>query len=137
MWRVAAARATAATLGVGYLQKKAENCGIVGVVGEADDARDVLLDGLSILQNRGYDSAGIAVDAAPHDGGAKGAGGSVDDRERRKPTPSTRQQLQTGRPEPEGAAAAVCSPQVRPWECSRAGGRMVPRMCATAPHASA
>ena len=35
MWRVAAARATAATLGVGYLQKKAENCGIVGVVGEA------------------------------------------------------------------------------------------------------
>ena len=61
MWRVAAARATAATLGVGYLQKKAENCGIVGVVGEADDARDVLLDGLSILQNRGYDSAGMAT----------------------------------------------------------------------------
>ena len=61
MWRVAAARATAATLGVGYLQKKAESCGIVGVVGEADDARDVLLDGLSILQNRGYDSAGMAT----------------------------------------------------------------------------
>ena len=61
MWRVAAARATAATLGVGYLQKKAENCGIVGVVGDADDARDVLLDGLSILQNRGYDSAGMAT----------------------------------------------------------------------------
>ena len=61
MWRVAAARATAATLGINYLQQKAENCGIVGVVGEADDARDVLLDGLSILQNRGYDSAGMAT----------------------------------------------------------------------------
>eukprot|EP00661_Eupelagonemidae_sp_cell13_P001984 gene1983-3478_t len=61
MWRVAAARATAATLGINYLQKKAENCGIVGVVGDADDARDVLLDGLSILQNRGYDSAGMAT----------------------------------------------------------------------------
>ena len=61
MWRVAAARATAATLGINYLQQKAETCGIVGVVGEADDARDVLLDGLSILQNRGYDSAGMAT----------------------------------------------------------------------------
>ena len=61
MWRVAAARATAATLGVGCLQRKAENCGIVGLVGETDDARDVLLDGLSILQNRGYDSAGMAT----------------------------------------------------------------------------
>ena len=38
MWRVAAARATAATLGINYLQKKAENCGIVGVVGLAHDA---------------------------------------------------------------------------------------------------
>ena len=46
MWRVAAARATAATLGVGYLQKKAENCGIVGVVGEADDADDPTILGL-------------------------------------------------------------------------------------------
>jgi len=38
----------------------AENCGIVGVVG-AEDAREVLLEGLQILKNRGYDSAGIAT----------------------------------------------------------------------------
>ena len=70
MWRVAAARAAAATLGVGYCERqRTKNCGIVGVVGEADDARDVLLDGLAILQNRGYDSAGMAtlkrVDGSP------------------------------------------------------------------------
>lgn len=35
-------------------------CGIVGYVG-ARDAADVLLDGLSRLEYRGYDSAGIAV----------------------------------------------------------------------------
>lgn len=38
----------------------AENCGIVGVVG-ADDAKGYLLEGLTILRNRGYDSAGIAT----------------------------------------------------------------------------
>ncbi len=35
-------------------------CGIIGVVGD-DTAVDVLLDGLSILESRGYDSAGIAT----------------------------------------------------------------------------
>ena len=35
-------------------------CGIVGYVGKRDCA-DVLLDGLSRLEYRGYDSAGIAV----------------------------------------------------------------------------
>lgn len=39
--------------------KTAENCGIVGVVG-SDDASGFLLEGLTILRNRGYDSAGIA-----------------------------------------------------------------------------
>lgn len=39
---------------------KAENCGIVGVVG-SDDANSIILEGLTILQNRGYDSAGIAT----------------------------------------------------------------------------
>eukprot|EP00601_Ochromonadales_sp_CCMP2298_P019417 CAMPEP_0173296302 /NCGR_PEP_ID=MMETSP1143-20121109/14875_1 /TAXON_ID=483371 /ORGANISM="non described non described, Strain CCMP2298" /LENGTH=687 /DNA_ID=CAMNT_0014236119 /DNA_START=184 /DNA_END=2244 /DNA_ORIENTATION=+ len=37
-----------------------DNCGIVGVVG-ADDANGYVLEGLTILQNRGYDSAGIAT----------------------------------------------------------------------------
>ena len=38
-------------------------CGIIGVVGTSEhaDAREFLLDGLTILKNRGYDSAGIAT----------------------------------------------------------------------------
>lgn len=39
---------------------QAEACGIVGYLG-ADPAVDHLLEGLHILQNRGYDSAGIAT----------------------------------------------------------------------------
>lgn len=39
----------------------AENCGIVGVVGDDSDANGFLLEGLTILRNRGYDSAGIAT----------------------------------------------------------------------------
>lgn len=35
-------------------------CGIVGYVGE-DNATQILLHGLSKLEYRGYDSAGIAV----------------------------------------------------------------------------
>lgn len=35
-------------------------CGIVGVVGN-DRASEVILDGLSVLESRGYDSAGIAT----------------------------------------------------------------------------
>jgi len=48
---------------------KADCCGIVGVVGtkEHADAREFLLDGLTILKNRGYDSAGIAT--VPSEGG--------------------------------------------------------------------
>lgn len=40
----------------------AENCGIVGVVGSStgEDASGFLLEGLTILRNRGYDSAGVA-----------------------------------------------------------------------------
>ena len=43
--------------------KKAKSCGIVGVISHSKevDARDFLLEGLTILQNRGYDSAGIAT----------------------------------------------------------------------------
>ena len=36
-------------------------CGIIGYVGAPDTTRDVLLNGLSTLEYRGYDSAGIAV----------------------------------------------------------------------------
>ena len=35
-------------------------CGIVGYIG-AQQAQDILLDGLSRLEYRGYDSAGIAA----------------------------------------------------------------------------
>lgn len=38
----------------------ADACGIVGVVGQ-EDARGFLLEGLTILRNRGYDSAGLAT----------------------------------------------------------------------------
>ena len=42
-----------------------ENCGIVGVVG-TDDSSGFLLEGLTVLRNRGYDSAGLAT--VPFDG---------------------------------------------------------------------
>jgi hypothetical protein len=48
----------AALIGGGLFGGKAENCGIVGVVGGSDDASAFLLEGLTILRNRGYDSAG-------------------------------------------------------------------------------
>jgi glucosamine--fructose-6-phosphate aminotransferase (isomerizing) len=41
-------------------QNKSESCGIVGVVG-GEDAVGFLLEGLTILRNRGYDSAGVAT----------------------------------------------------------------------------
>lgn len=46
--------------GVVLLTGNADNCGIVGVVG-SDDANAFVLEGLTILRNRGYDSAGIAT----------------------------------------------------------------------------
>jgi len=46
-------------------KENAKCCGIVGVVAtkhnKNPDARSLLLEGLSIIQNRGYDSAGIAT----------------------------------------------------------------------------
>jgi hypothetical protein len=38
-----------------------ENCGIVGVVSTSEDATGLILEGLQILRNRGYDSCGIAT----------------------------------------------------------------------------
>jgi hypothetical protein len=50
--------------GVGVIE--ADNCGIVGVVSKHQEANTFLLEGLTILQNRGYDSAGMAT--TKHDG---------------------------------------------------------------------
>jgi glucosamine--fructose-6-phosphate aminotransferase (isomerizing) len=39
-----------------------ETCGIIAYVGkEEGEAWDVLVDGLTILENRGYDSAGVCT----------------------------------------------------------------------------
>lgn len=48
--------------------ERADCCGIAGVVGGSGDAREFLLEGLTILKNRGYDSAGIATIGDPKDG---------------------------------------------------------------------
>jgi len=45
--------------GVSLKSQKSESCGIVGVVGK-EDVNGYLLEGLTILRNRGYDSAGMA-----------------------------------------------------------------------------
>lgn len=58
-----------AALGVGLLglvgasreREWAKSCGIIGYVGKSGNADEVLSQGISLLQNRGYDSAGIAT----------------------------------------------------------------------------
>ena len=48
---------------------KTDCCGIAGVVGTPNhDAREFLLEGLTVLKNRGYDSAGLAT--MPSKGGS-------------------------------------------------------------------
>lgn len=59
-----------AASGVGALalydrSNDADCCGIVGVVGTSQDASEFLLEGLTILQNRGYDSAGMSTQKLP------------------------------------------------------------------------
>lgn len=44
-----------------YKRNIAEACGIVGYLGNQSKAGDVILEGIKILQHRGYDSAGIAT----------------------------------------------------------------------------
>jgi len=66
---LAAAAATTAFVAFDSTRRVTTDCcGIVGVIGtqENADAREFLLDGLTILKNRGYDSAGIAT--VPADG---------------------------------------------------------------------
>ena len=36
-------------------------CGIIGYIGEEEKATNMILEGLSKLEYRGYDSAGVAV----------------------------------------------------------------------------
>lgn len=58
---VAAAAAAGAFL---WTQDKPECCGIAGFIGQSpqkDNAVEYLMEGLTILQNRGYDSAGICT----------------------------------------------------------------------------
>jgi len=66
-WLLAAATMTAAITASNA--DRTDCCGIIGVVGTSDhsDAREFLLDGLVILKNRGYDSAGLAT--VPSKGG--------------------------------------------------------------------
>lgn len=59
-WKVVAGLGLAA--GVTYATlETAHACGIVAFVGKKDSANNYLLEGLHILQNRGYDSAGMAT----------------------------------------------------------------------------
>ena len=51
-------------------------CGIIGYVG-SQQALPILLDGLATLEYRGYDSAGVAVVAAPGHGAAAADGGGL------------------------------------------------------------
>ncbi|KAF0754869.1 hypothetical protein DYB28_004239 [Aphanomyces astaci] len=59
--------AAALLLAGGASMNQTDNCGIVGVVSKHQEANTFLLEGLTILQNRGYDSAGMAT--SKHDGG--------------------------------------------------------------------
>jgi glucosamine--fructose-6-phosphate aminotransferase (isomerizing) len=63
-----AAAAMGASIAFAKNEERADCCGIAGVVGGSGDAREFLLEGLTILKNRGYDSAGIATNGDPKDG---------------------------------------------------------------------
>mmetsp|Transcript_30051 Transcript_30051/g.63753 ORF Transcript_30051/g.63753 Transcript_30051/m.63753 type:complete len:458 (+) Transcript_30051:240-1613(+) len=59
---LAAAGATLAATAIAAKERdSAKCCGIAGVVGAKGDAKEYLIEGLTILKNRGYDSAGIAT----------------------------------------------------------------------------
>jgi glucosamine--fructose-6-phosphate aminotransferase (isomerizing) len=58
--------ATMAALAASQYEETSKCCGIAGVVGAKGDARDYLIEGLTILKNRGYDSAGIATMSDTH-----------------------------------------------------------------------
>lgn len=64
--------ASAAAMGISlssYYHSKVSNvsaCGIMGMISADEEVVDYLLEGLTILQNRGYDSAGIATISPDH-----------------------------------------------------------------------
>ena len=60
-WKVNPMVALGLVLGSCALYSDADNCGIVGVVGSTEDASGFVIEGLTILRNRGYDSAGLAT----------------------------------------------------------------------------
>lgn len=66
---LAAAGLGAAALGA---SGDADCCGIVGIVSGAGSAPDFLLEGLTILQNRGYDSAGMSTQRVEAKGEGEG-----------------------------------------------------------------
>ncbi len=59
----------------GVLGRLASMCGIIGVVGAADTL-DIILEGLSRLEYRGYDSAGVALAGAGETWRARTADGT-------------------------------------------------------------
>lgn len=49
------------TLGSLWLNRRNSCCGIIGVITTSNNAEIVVKEGVSLLQNRGYDSAGIVT----------------------------------------------------------------------------
>lgn len=49
------------SLGAMWLNRKNSCCGIIGVITTTNNAEVIVKDGVSLLQNRGYDSAGIVT----------------------------------------------------------------------------
>lgn len=60
-WKIHPLAVVGLVLGSYALYEQADNCGIVGVVGSSEDASGFVIEGLTILRNRGYDSAGLAT----------------------------------------------------------------------------
>ncbi|CEG48789.1 glutamine-fructose-6-phosphate transaminase [Plasmopara halstedii] len=68
-WIPALASGALGILGISLLNDNhSDCCGIVGVVGKSQNASDFLLEGLTILQNRGYDSAGMSTQPSTQNG---------------------------------------------------------------------
>ncbi|POM63499.1 Glutamine-fructose-6-phosphate transaminase (isomerizing), partial [Phytophthora palmivora] len=68
-WVVALAAGALSVAGVSlFNDHHSDCCGIVGVVGKTQNASDFLLEGLTILQNRGYDSAGMSTQPSAEEG---------------------------------------------------------------------
>lgn len=49
------------TVLVSYKSEETECCGIIGYLGKDKIASEVISQGINLLQNRGYDSSGVAT----------------------------------------------------------------------------